>query len=137
MAASVFPLQISKESRLCRSVGAGLWVAGNAYTPAGAGYPGDAHTPANETADDTTWRRPSFPVDIGKSRLRRLVEAVNAYTPVEAGFASDAYTPVNEMADGTTWRPPSFHTNIGRKPAFPALPARGSRQDAGKNRLRR
>ena len=39
-------LSISAESRLRRLVG-----AGNVYTPVTADYDGDAHTPANETAD--------------------------------------------------------------------------------------
>ena len=45
-------LPISAESRFRRPVG-----VGNAYTPARAGFAGDAHTPANEKADGTTWLR--------------------------------------------------------------------------------
>ena len=47
-----FPTDID-ESRLRRPVR-----AGNACTPVRTGFAGDAYTPANGTADGTTWRRP-------------------------------------------------------------------------------
>ena len=127
-----FFLPLSAESRLRRPV-----EASNAYTLTITGFVGDTYTSDNQTADGTTWWRPSSPPISAEIRPRRLVRADN--TPVRTGFTRDAYTLSDETVNGRTWRRPSFSCRYRQKASFvgpwesatrriePAKPARRTR----------
>jgi hypothetical protein len=61
-----FFLPLSAESRLRRPV-----EASNAYTLTITAFVGDTYTSDNQTADDTTWRRPLSLTKLAKSQLRQ------------------------------------------------------------------
>jgi len=111
-----FFLPLSAESRLRRPV-----EASNAYTLTITGFVGDTYTSDNQTADDTTWRRPFSLSKLAKSQLRRQDSA----TP---GMRTRRLMIRPTAQHGGV----SFLCQIGRKPTSLA---RKSRQYAGENRL--
>ena len=113
-----FFLPLSAESRLRRPV-----EASNAYTLTITGFVGDTYMSDNQTADDTTWRRPFSLSKLAKSQLRQQDSA----TP---GMRTRPLMIRPTAQHGGV----SFLCQIGRDPA---TPAHESRQHAGEIRLRR